>query len=133
MARPKAETNEMSQENLNTNSSVIFVGTGVVFGGKMNGNKPIARFNKNYLFETDDQKIIKKLDQLGYERVNEIDIRRLMEASPYNYQQMIREMYLRKHEPKKVTKGNMSQLDVDLAVGRITQGEYDEQMKRLGH
>lgn len=55
----KTEAEEVSKEL--KRESVIFTGSGTVWAGKINGDRPLCRFNKNHLLITDDPVVIKYL------------------------------------------------------------------------
>lgn len=101
MAKPKTNVEPKitdASEALGTpevkKDSVIFVGTGVVWGGKLNGNKPVATFNKNYLFETSDKKEIDILRKLEYSEITVDELEKaLMTDKPFDY---INKVYIKK-------------------------------------
>lgn len=91
--------------------SVLFMGSGVVFLSK----KDKIKFNKNYLFETDDPKIIKILRDRKYPETSEESVRTLMASG--NYEASVRNILRGGTSPKK-TKGALSQDEVDKMIGR---------------
>ena len=95
--------------------SVIFVGSGTFWGGKVNGDKPVCRFNKNYLYETSEKKEIDLLRKAGYNEVTEDEIK--VYSKTQSYQEIMLNI-LRGKDPIQQTPGTLSQNEVDKLIGR---------------
>lgn len=94
MARPKTEIpvdadKALEEAGLTPNTGeinkdqVIFVGSGVVWGGKIGGKKAIARFDQHRLFKTSDKKIIEAMRSENYPEVTYDQLKTFIEADTY--------------------------------------------------
>jgi hypothetical protein len=116
MARPKNIENEnevldseKQDEPKQKKQSVIFMGSGKIWGDK----KILVSFNKNYLFETNDELLIEKLRELNHPEVTEREIRTLFTGG--NYELAVRNI-LKNGKQADKTPGALSQDEIDEVI-----------------